>query len=218
MALIVCPECGKEVSDTCEKCIHCGYSLQTPQHSKRKFDLKAFISKHKIRIFAIAVLAVLVVSISSVIPKIKQQDPFEAVYGRQSVSAVHKQHGTPDRSEWFEYNGNGCTCDIYYDTAFLKGSGTLRVAYYFDDVAWSDFTYMYSSDTPTSKERDEAQEYIQAIIDYYTEKFGSPSDGYNGYEWNLPEYETIYLYTAKLESGVAFRLCWVSKEIVYSEG
>lgn len=27
MALIVCPECGKEVSDKCEACIHCGYPL-----------------------------------------------------------------------------------------------------------------------------------------------------------------------------------------------
>lgn len=28
MALIKCPECGKEVSDTCEQCIHCGYKLK----------------------------------------------------------------------------------------------------------------------------------------------------------------------------------------------
>lgn len=27
MALIVCPECGKEVSDKSEACIHCGYPL-----------------------------------------------------------------------------------------------------------------------------------------------------------------------------------------------
>jgi hypothetical protein len=27
MALITCPECGKEVSDKCEQCIHCGYPL-----------------------------------------------------------------------------------------------------------------------------------------------------------------------------------------------
>lgn len=27
MALIVCPECGKEVSDKSEFCIHCGYPL-----------------------------------------------------------------------------------------------------------------------------------------------------------------------------------------------
>lgn len=27
MALIICPECGKEVSDKCTQCIHCGYPL-----------------------------------------------------------------------------------------------------------------------------------------------------------------------------------------------
>ena len=27
MALIKCPECGKEISDKSEKCIHCGYPL-----------------------------------------------------------------------------------------------------------------------------------------------------------------------------------------------
>ena len=28
MALINCPECGKEVSDQAPACIHCGYPLQ----------------------------------------------------------------------------------------------------------------------------------------------------------------------------------------------
>lgn len=28
MALIICPECGKEVSDTVNQCIHCGYILK----------------------------------------------------------------------------------------------------------------------------------------------------------------------------------------------
>ena len=27
MALIKCPECGKEISDKSEKCIHCGFPL-----------------------------------------------------------------------------------------------------------------------------------------------------------------------------------------------
>lgn len=29
MALIVCPKCGKNVSDTTEKCFHCGFNLVT---------------------------------------------------------------------------------------------------------------------------------------------------------------------------------------------
>lgn len=28
MALIQCPECGKEVSDKARKCPHCGYPLE----------------------------------------------------------------------------------------------------------------------------------------------------------------------------------------------
>ena len=31
MALIKCPECGKEISDKAEKCPHCGKILQTKQ-------------------------------------------------------------------------------------------------------------------------------------------------------------------------------------------
>ena len=30
MALINCPECEKEVSDTAKKCLHCGYRLTPP--------------------------------------------------------------------------------------------------------------------------------------------------------------------------------------------
>ena len=28
MALIKCPECGKEISDQADRCIHCGYPLR----------------------------------------------------------------------------------------------------------------------------------------------------------------------------------------------
>ena len=28
MALIICPECGKEISDKAKCCIHCGYPLE----------------------------------------------------------------------------------------------------------------------------------------------------------------------------------------------
>lgn len=28
MALIKCPECGKEISDTSKRCVHCGYKLK----------------------------------------------------------------------------------------------------------------------------------------------------------------------------------------------
>ena len=33
MALIKCPECGKEVSSTAQKCINCGFILNKPKRS-----------------------------------------------------------------------------------------------------------------------------------------------------------------------------------------
>ena len=33
MAIIRCPECGCEISDTCEVCIHCGFRLKYPEVS-----------------------------------------------------------------------------------------------------------------------------------------------------------------------------------------
>lgn len=40
MTLIKCPECGKEISDTCDVCIHCGYKLQTKKKSSLKVSAK----------------------------------------------------------------------------------------------------------------------------------------------------------------------------------
>lgn len=34
MALIKCPECGKDVTDTASKCIHCGYMLKSKKSKK----------------------------------------------------------------------------------------------------------------------------------------------------------------------------------------
>ena len=36
MALIKCPECGKEVSDRAQACIHCGYPLQVESTEKKQ--------------------------------------------------------------------------------------------------------------------------------------------------------------------------------------
>ena len=36
MALIKCPECGKEVSDTAKTCVHCGYKLVKKTSLKEK--------------------------------------------------------------------------------------------------------------------------------------------------------------------------------------
>ena len=50
MAIIFCPECGKEISDTNKKCPHCGFKLPKIKKSVNK----------KMRVVIIAIIIVLV--------------------------------------------------------------------------------------------------------------------------------------------------------------
>lgn len=52
MALILCPECGKEISDASGRCIHCGYPLR-----------KRSLSPRPLVLLVLVVLAVLVCSV-----------------------------------------------------------------------------------------------------------------------------------------------------------
>ncbi len=38
MALIKCPECGKEISDKSEICVHCGYPLKNVMEEVEEND------------------------------------------------------------------------------------------------------------------------------------------------------------------------------------
>lgn len=65
MALINCPECGKEISDTAQSCPHCGY----PIVSKETVNISAApktisnISKKRLRVLAIAIICLIIVGI-----------------------------------------------------------------------------------------------------------------------------------------------------------
>lgn len=54
MALFECPECGREISDKAEKCIHCGYPIK-PQQKQGKVifqssnDFMGLLGKYTIK-------------------------------------------------------------------------------------------------------------------------------------------------------------------------
>ena len=47
MAIIKCPECGKEISDTVDTCIHCGYKIKNNKedddNKNKKFNPLIFV-------------------------------------------------------------------------------------------------------------------------------------------------------------------------------
>ena len=69
MALITCPECGKEISDTAKSCPECGYTnFQTP---KRKNNIKASVIKW---MFIIIIVICLLLFIKNVISSNQKQN------------------------------------------------------------------------------------------------------------------------------------------------
>lgn len=60
MALIKCPECSKEISDTVKKCPNCGYKLKLQREGKKRFSI---LNKFKWWKILIIVLIIAVVAI-----------------------------------------------------------------------------------------------------------------------------------------------------------
>lgn len=62
MALVKCRECGKEISDTAKKCVHCGAPLKDGDFSKELKALK--------RVAIVVIIALAVVFIYNIISSI----------------------------------------------------------------------------------------------------------------------------------------------------
>lgn len=61
MALIKCPECGKEISDKSSACIHCGYPLSNAEQSQKHKKVKCVGTKNsKILIAAILIVGAII--------------------------------------------------------------------------------------------------------------------------------------------------------------
>lgn len=47
MGLITCPDCAKEISDSAEKCIHCGRPLSSVNHANNIGDVKSGVKRSR---------------------------------------------------------------------------------------------------------------------------------------------------------------------------
>ena len=64
MALVICPECNKEISDSVKKCPHCGYKLK-----KEKKENVGILSKNGMKTWPIC-LRILFVSLTQLMKMI----------------------------------------------------------------------------------------------------------------------------------------------------
>lgn len=120
MALIKCPECGKEISDTCDTCIHCGYKL----HPENNTVIKKASANHRLVIILVCVVIAIGIIIASVLivnsvrenNRIKQEKQ-EQVSMQQEEIETHK----------LSYEEKVCYYAIEYFKTILKNPENLQI-------------------------------------------------------------------------------------------
>lgn len=120
MALINCPECGKEISDTCDACIHCGYKLSNNASSKDKKT-----NKKKVPIIAILLVIVIIIGISIasilIINSIRENNRIEQEKQEQLLEQEEKE------AKKLTYEEEICYYAIQYFKTILKNPNSLQI-------------------------------------------------------------------------------------------
>lgn len=101
MALISCPECTKEISDSVKRCPHCGYSLKRQKKEKRKL----FKTK-KQRIVFIVIASILISTALGVGGFFGYKYYFEPLGRYNTANALVQEQKFDDAIKEFEKLGN----------------------------------------------------------------------------------------------------------------
>lgn len=197
MALIKCPECGKEISDTCDVCIHCGYKLKNKKESLIKWKLNKKVS--------IAIIAIIIIIIvASIIFFNKYQYKRDGFVGLDKKVTLEMQ---PEDLDSLKIYGKLAAKDydsLYtYDDIklFEKYTGDMNISLDNNDYSKIDSLYFTFAGHPNSKD----------IIKDITAKIGEPvhKDNYNDQRydkayilWKLDKKHYLaYVYTFKDETA-----------------
>lgn len=173
MALIKCPECGRDnVSEHAEVCPECGFNIyeyyKLIRVKERKQAVKEKIKKPKIIICFIALLAILVATFFAIIIINKIQErkaiisiqKFDSLKWGASKDEVHSMYGTPKKTGYAKitnYNFWGetdYTHSEYYelfDAKICNKSGELYVQFYRGGLSKVEWKCKFSDETKASK-------------------------------------------------------------------
>lgn len=140
MALIKCPECGKEISNTAKSCPNCGYRIKRQKNNV----------KRKPTIIGGAILIIIVIILIIIQNSRYKEDssPFYTMESGTKMKEIHNLYGEPDDTQ----NNDGAIDEVYNNLQFLGNKGTLKIRYFSDSkdiiyARWIIYTKDYSKDS-----------------------------------------------------------------------
>jgi hypothetical protein len=165
MALIKCPECGQEISDTVKNCPHCGYKIKE-------------LDKRKILTLGIAILFVVVIIF--MVKKLSGGVPKElSLTLEMTKDDVHKKIGNN-----FETDKDDMDRDIeIYDLKWCGYNGKLSVTYTSDSDTI--LSWIWEIDTSNMNNED-IEDAMNKVKEKITTKYGKPEESNVSrlqYEW-----------------------------------
>lgn len=159
MALIQCPECGKEISDKAKNCPNCGYVLphfKLP-HYKKNEKLKRYT-----KIVGICVISFLVLFLAFLLIKmnIKEHSPFEKFNSKTTKTDVQKIYGK------LQSKSN----EDIYNVSFVGLKGELYVWYDDDEILRSATWFFQCVD---GKRQSDYSRQVDKIKKILTKQYGA---------------------------------------------
>lgn len=126
MALIKCPECNKDVSDTAEKCPSCGYNIKRYIQGKKKQETKQESKNNKVPINKVLILVIfLAIVIIGIFIGIQRQHDKYALINLNLLFSHTKDISEYKTYAVMEVNGKCYYHDVGANTAISKISQRL---------------------------------------------------------------------------------------------
>ena len=187
MALIKCPECGRDISDTCENCIHCG----CPISKEKKINKKIAVGVGGLAIVA-AIAVIVVFIISKGLPHTIRNTELMKLMEYASSAEIKNDLGDDyEHKVWDTLNS---TSDVYEDIVIDgKEYEKAEISY----LSNGDFERIYlDSDAIWTEE--EYKILVNDFIEQYGDEYDYKEDEYEGnaiydYSWYMSFYRRVSL-------------------------
>lgn len=202
MALINCPECGKEISDKAEACIHCGCPIKLKTESIEKSDTEE-INKHntiqmlkgnkKSLYLGIGIIAVCLLLLF--IPKLQNDKEYcEGLKWGTSLKTVEKKY--PDLT----YNSDG---NYYFNLVdsldgFQSEDMMISMNFYFDN---EDKLYKIEADIVSEELDDVILYFVSYFNKIYEQDYEATYD--TKYKW-IGDKTNISMFTTGVILSITY--------------